>query len=160
MNREETIQKPREVIAAQTVSYPTISQAEVIFQTAFEKAQTPTDTVPHVALYHADGTPKSNDEVRADAAEIRAKYADTAQTELLACKVDYETNPEACYFDSDSTYGDRFCQAHGTDHEPTDAQVEQALAALSRFNGWNDNPHGAMRAALKAAFTAGQEEQA
>lgn len=44
--------------------------------------------------------------------------------------------------------------------EPTDAQVEQALAALSRFNGWNDNPHGAMRAALKAAFTAGQERAA
>lgn len=43
--------------------------------------------------------------------------------------------------------------------EPTEKQVEQALAALSRFNGWNDNPHGAMRAALRAAFTAGQEEQ-
>lgn len=39
MNRDTKIQKLREAIAAQTVSYPTISQAEVIYDAVFDEPE-------------------------------------------------------------------------------------------------------------------------
>ena len=123
-------------------------------QAFIEKAQAPTDTVPHVALYHPDGTPKLTDEVRADAAEIRAKYADDASvmhaaaqiadrnSELMERLAQAPTDELNTSAKKVSMSGGHVNKTADSLHVPTDDEREDMIAWLMRDQGDDLSPLG------------------